>query len=71
MSPPNISKVTFNIPTAEIDALRDLAQRQGITVTTALRRAIGTEIFLAENESKGAKVLIEEYGGKMSRVIRK
>jgi hypothetical protein len=71
MSPPNISKVTFNIPTPEIDALRALAEKQGITVTSALRKAIGTELFLAENEANGAKVLIEEKGGTMSRVIRK
>jgi hypothetical protein len=71
MSLPNISKVTFNIPTTEIEALKALAQSQGITVTSALRKAISTELFLAENEKQGAKVLIEEKGGGMSRVIRK
>ena len=66
-----LTKLTFNIPTCEVEALKALAASQGITVTSAIRKAIGMELFLAEQEKAGAKVLLEEYNGQISRVIRK
>lgn len=71
MSETTTTKVTFNIPTQELEALKALASRHGITVTSALRRAIGTEVFLEENEQKGSKVLLQEPTGSMSLVIRR
>jgi hypothetical protein len=65
-----VTKVTFNIPTSELTLLRHLASRRGTTVTTALRKAIGTEVFLDENERKGSIVLLKEKDGRLTRVVR-
>lgn len=68
--PEGTTKVTFNVLTSEIEALKAQALREGTTVTRILRRAIGTEVFLSENEANGAKLLIEERDGTLSRVVR-
>ena len=67
----DLTKVTFNLPNNELEALRSLAARRGSTVTSTLRKAIDTEVFLDEQERKGAKILIEEPNGTFSRVIRR
>jgi len=43
-------------------ALKELAEKQGISLTEALSRAISTEKVLDEKRRKGGKVLIEEAG---------
>ena len=44
-------------------ALKELAQKQGVSLTEALSRAISTEKVLDEKRRKGGKVLIEQGGG--------
>lgn len=41
-------------------ALKELAEKQGVSLTEALSRAIGTESTLAAKRRKGAKVLVQE-----------
>lgn len=68
--PEGTTKVTFNVLNSEIEALKAQALREGTMVTRILRRAIGTELFLKENEANGAKLLIEERDGTLSQVVR-
>lgn len=68
--PEGTVKVTFNVLTSEFEALKAQATREGSSVTRILRRAIGTELFLKENEANGAKLLIEERDGTLSQVVR-
>lgn len=44
------------------DALTSLAERRGVTVTEAVRHAIGTQHFLDIEQAAGAKVLLERDG---------
>ncbi len=59
-----ITKVTVNLPTESVEHLRDYAEVNGITMTEAIRRALGTQHFLASEVSKGGKVLIERRNGR-------
>ncbi len=64
-----ITKVTVNLPTESVEQLRDYAEANGITRTEAIRRALGTQHFLAGEVSKGGKVLIEARNGRFRRLM--
>jgi hypothetical protein len=62
-------KVTVNLPQQDIDTLRSIADRKGITMTEALRRAIALEQFVEEAVGRGANILIEEKGKTLRQVV--
>ncbi len=66
-----VKKVTVNLPEEQVAFLQEMAARQHITVTDALRRAIETERFLSEQEASGSKVLIEDAKQQIKQVIRR
>ena len=68
--PPGFTKVTFNLPISDVEALKELAKRQNTNVTTVVRRAIGTELYLAEVEANGGKFLIEQNGS-LKEILRR
>lgn len=61
-------RLTANISPDVADALKSLADEQGVTITEALRRAISTEKYLKDKVEGGAKVLVEE-GGKLKELV--
>jgi hypothetical protein len=66
-----VKKVTVNLPEEQVAFLQQMAERQHITVTDALRRAIETERFFSEQEASGSKVLIEDTKQQIKQVIRR
>jgi hypothetical protein len=50
-------------------ALKTLAEKQGISMTEALGRAIGTESYLQEKRDSGSKVLVREESGDVKEVV--
>lgn len=67
---PVISRVTFNLPKDEFDELKAFALSQGRSVTDTIRRAIGMDIFLSQQERAGKKLLIDD-NGKTQVVLRR
>jgi hypothetical protein len=63
-----IVKASFNLPAGELDRLRALAATRNITVTQALRQAIATECFLAEQPT-GSRVLLQNPGERSAREV--
>jgi hypothetical protein len=53
------TKVTVNLPDQTVEAIKELAQKNGITVTEALRQAIDSKVFLQDEVENGSKVLIK------------
>jgi predicted transcriptional regulator len=53
-------RVQVELDDETIAALDDLAQRQGVTRTEALRRAVAQVRYLAEKEDTGAKITVKE-----------
>jgi hypothetical protein len=58
----NKVRLTADLPLAEVGLLKELAEKQGVTLTEALRRAIKTEGLLQERRNDGSKVLLEKNG---------
>ena len=55
-----VVRLSINLNPESADILREYANRKGISVTEAVRRAIGALSFLDESQSKGASVLIRD-----------
>jgi hypothetical protein len=56
------TKATFNLPIEDLQALKKLAKANHVSVTSLVRKAIGTELYLNKIEATGSKLLIEENG---------
>jgi len=66
-----VIKVTVNIPEDLMENVKRLAAEEGTTMTSVIQRALSLEIFLAAEEEKGSKVLLEDPNGKFRKVMRK
>lgn len=53
-------KVTVNLPTETIERIREIADKHGLTMTEAIRRAIITESYLEKQMAEGNKILLEK-----------
>ncbi len=69
MARDSIVKTSVNLSTSVLRALRRLATRRGVTMTEALRQAIGTEVFLDDTQQAGGKVLVEDKRGRVRQLI--
>ena len=54
-----------------LQALKELAQKRGVSANTALEQAITTEKFFADEVAAGKKVLIENKDRSLEQVIFK
>ena len=66
----SIKKVTVNLPTDQVIFLQELAKKEHITFTDALRRSIGAERFFVEQQEAGRKILVEEKDKRLREVMR-
>lgn len=62
-------KVTVSLTGEAIGAIKEIASRRGISMSDALRQAIGTEKFLVEEHDKGSKILIERPDQSLREVV--
>jgi hypothetical protein len=60
MASPTKVRLNADISPDVADALKQLAKKQGVNLTEALSRAIGTEYTLANARGKGGRVLIKQ-----------
>lgn len=66
----DLVKVSFNLPADELEYLREVADKRGINVTQALRRAIATEKLIDDVDSSDSKLLIEQGDATREVIIR-
>jgi Ribbon-helix-helix protein, copG family len=52
-------KVSMNLTQEDIDILRALAEKRGISMTEVVRRALALEKFVDDSTEQGEKVLIQ------------
>ena len=62
-------KASFNLLQSDVDTLKEIAQRRGITVTEVLRGAIATEKYLRDAADQGDSIFIEEKGGLVRQIV--
>lgn len=53
-------KVSVNLSPDDVETLKEISGKRGITMTEALRRAIALEKFVYNATQRGEKLLIEE-----------
>ncbi|MCA9773764.1 MAG: ribbon-helix-helix protein, CopG family, partial [Myxococcales bacterium] len=56
----NTVKISANLSEEVVQALRELAEEKGVTMTEMLRQAISLEKFLSDQVKEGKKVLLED-----------
>lgn len=62
-------KISANLSKSVVQALKDMAEDQNISMTEALRRSISTEKFLLDTIKRKGKILIEEEDKTMRQVL--
>lgn len=62
-------KMSVNLPDDAVDNLRTIAEKNGITLTAALRQAISNEKFLEDELQDNAKLLIEDKDKSVRQVV--
>jgi predicted transcriptional regulator len=61
-------KMSVNLSDEAAEALKKMADKNGVTVTEQLRRSIATEAWRERAEAEGGKVLVEDASGRVREV---
>lgn len=65
-----MTKVSMNLSDEVLEALREMAERDGLTVTEVTRRAISTWKFLDDAQRGGKAILLrDEAAGEVERLV--
>lgn len=62
-------KVAVTLTPTEVETLRSLATRRGISMTEVIRRALAFEKFMWDSTAQGDKVLLEASDGTVRQVL--
>lgn len=62
-------RTTVNLPEAEHEALKALADRREISFTHALRQAIQSELFIQRLVDEGARLVVQTDGGDLQQLV--
>jgi hypothetical protein len=62
-------KVSVNLPEESVKALKEIAKRDGVTMTEALRRSISLQQFVEDAQNKGGNILIEDRNNTVQRLV--
>jgi hypothetical protein len=55
-------RLSLNVSPEALEVLKDYAGRKGVTVTEAVRRAIGVLKYIDDAQERGARLNVEEDG---------
>jgi hypothetical protein len=62
-------KISANLSSSVVEALKDVAAAKGVSLTEALRQAISHEKYFVDAARKDQKILIEDSGGAVREVV--
>lgn len=62
-------RLSVNLSPDAADVLKEYAKRKGVSITEAVRRAIGVLKFLDETQNRGASVTVSDDSGSEKEVI--
>lgn len=65
---PDAQRLTFHLSGEVLQAIRQLAERRGLTPAEVIRRAIGTELFFSEAQARGERILLEDRDRRLREV---
>jgi predicted transcriptional regulator len=62
-------KMSVNLSDDAATTLKDMANRNGVTVTEQLRRSIATEVWRENVEASNGTVLVEDASGNVREIV--
>lgn len=62
-------RLSVNLSREAAEAIREIQERRGITITEVIRRAISTQKYIEDATDKGAKILIEQPGEPLKELV--
>lgn len=62
-------KMTVNVTPEVAESVRELASKQGTTITNIVNKSIVLERFLYEEMLKGSRIQIQDKDGKVREVL--
>lgn len=62
-------KITANLPISIAEAMKTLADKDGVSMTEILRRAVAREKFFNDAIEKGHTIILKDKDGKMKEVF--
>ena len=64
-----VVKMSVNLPTSVVKALKTLAKKRRLTMTDVLRQALALEKFIDEVNEDDGKILIEDKRGRVRQLV--
>lgn len=64
-----MSKYTMNLDPSMERVLEELAEAQGVTKSTVIRRAVGLMKYIADEKRDGARLKVEESDGTVKELV--
>jgi predicted transcriptional regulator len=61
-------KMSVNLSDDVAKLLKQLADKNGVTITEQLRRSISTEVWREQVEERQGRILVEEPNGKVREI---
>ena len=65
----DVVKMTVNVTQEAAEALRSLAEKQGVSMTNIVNKAIALEKYMYDEVAKGGEVQISQKDGKVKAVF--
>lgn len=62
-------KLSANLSRPVVEALKDLAEKRGVSMTEALRQAISHEKYFQDAAERDERVLLEDKSGRLKEVV--
>jgi len=62
-------KVSINLPSDTLDAIRRIAEHRNLTMTDAICRAVATENYVQDEIENGGTILVKKPDGKYKEVV--
>lgn len=62
-------RMTIKLSPDAADALREISDERGTTITEALRRGISIHKYIHEAAKRGATILVEEPDGRVKELV--
>jgi hypothetical protein len=62
-------RLSVNMSAEVAEALREIADRHGCSITEAIRRCISTQKYLEDAADRGAKILLDEPGQPLRELV--
>jgi hypothetical protein len=65
----DLQKVSIDLPSDTLDAIRRIAEHRNLTMTDAICRAVATESYVEDETNNGGTILVKKPDGTYKEVI--